>query len=341
MATLLSGPAFAQFLGGREAFTFTRLPVNAPVAALGGITTSLTTRNPTILLSNPALLNKESAGQLAVTYSPYYADIRHTSAGYAHEFTRGGLWGASVQYVDYGTFEETDASGNVLGSFVARDYLLALGHARTINQFTLGANLKFAGSAIATYGASALMADIGGQFTHPEQDLIIGLLIKNAGISLGQYIPGQSLPLPFDVQIGTSFKPKFMPVRFSLTAHRLHQPDIAYDDPALNTFIDPDGNRVVQQVGLVDKIFRHFVFGTEVLLSQNVHLIAGYNHLVRQELKLDTRAAGAGLSFGALIRVKAFEISYARAYHHAVGGTSYITLVSNMRTIIRKKDTKG
>jgi hypothetical protein len=143
--------------------------------------------------------------------------------------------------------------------------------------------------------------------------------------------------LPFDVQIGTSVKPKFMPLRFSFTAHHLHRFDIAYDDPNLSTVKDQNGNEVVEKVGFADKLARHFVIGTQILLSKNFQLQAGYNHLMRQELKLQNRMAGAGLSFGASLRIKSFEMAYARTYFHAAGGISYITLTGNLATVLKKQ----
>jgi hypothetical protein len=52
---------------------------------------------------------------------------------------------------------------------------------------------------------------------------------------------------------------------------------------AFNTVIDQNGNQVVERVGFADKLFRHFVFGTEILLSKAFQVQLGYNHLTRQE----------------------------------------------------------
>jgi hypothetical protein len=330
----------AQNLGGRHSFSFVNLPSNAPLAALGGLNVSLKDENSNLFASNPALLNQAMDKHFSMNYIPYYAGIKNSAISYVHSFKNLGRWGAALQYLDYGTFEETDPSGVVLGSFQANDYLCTLGHARTIGYYTLGASLKFAGSSIANYSAFGAMVDIGGNFKHPEHDLSIGLLIKNAGVVLKPYYPQQSLSMPFDVQVGTSYKPKFMPVRFSFTAHHLHQFDITYDDPALNTSIDQNGNKVIEKVGLADKIARHFAVGAQLLLGKAFQLQAGYNHLIHQELKLINRSAGAGFSFGASLHVKAFDIAYARAYHHAVGGTSYITLAGNLGSFLKKKERK-
>jgi hypothetical protein len=327
----------AQYLGGRNSFSFVNLPGHAPLAALGGVNVSLRNQNVNFFLSNPALLSSQTDKHVSVNYVPYYAGINYSTLTYSHPYKKEGRWAVGLQYMNYGTFEETDATGAVLGSFKANEYVLTTGYAHTIGQYTLGANLKLAGSTIANYSAFAAMLDIGAVFKHPVHDLSIGLLIKNAGFALKTYHPETSLTLPFQVQAGISFKPKFMPLRFSFTAHHLHQFDIAYDDPALNTTTDPNGNKVVGKVGLADKIARHFTIGTEILLGKAFQIQAGYNHLTRQELRLSNTTAGAGFSLGASVHIKSFDIAYARGFHHAAGGISYLTLVSNLGTAFKKK----
>ncbi|MDO1446061.1 type IX secretion system protein PorQ [Rhodocytophaga aerolata] len=333
-------PAYSQHLGGRNGFAFLRLPTNAPQAALGGSNLSLINSNVNLFTANPALLNTAMHKHASFNFVPYYTGVNYSTLTYAHKFNKAGRWGVALQYLDYGSFEETDATGAVVGSFQANDFVVTTAHARSIGPYTVGMNVKLAGSTIAEYNAYGLLLDMGGVFKHPEHDLTIGLLIKNAGFAFKSYTPGNNLGMPFDVQVGTSFKPEFMPLRFSFTAHHLHTFDIAYDDPAYNTIIDQNGNQVIEKISFTDKLFRHFVFGTEILLSKAFQLQAGYNHLVRQEMKLENRMAGAGLSFGASLQIKAFQMAYSRAYHHAAGGVSYLTLISNFGALIKKKESK-
>lgn len=312
------------------------MPSNARLAALGGIGVALTNRDVNTIISNPALLDSTVHNQLAVNFLPYYADITYTSAVYARRLGKAGLWGAAVQYVNYGEMQLTDESGNELGTFRANDYAISVSHARTIENFTVGASLKLAGSSIETYSAYAILADIGGVFRHPARDLSVAFSVKNVGVALKRYTPDEVVSLPFDVQIGTSFKPAFMPMRFSITAHHLHRFDIAYNDPAKKGVLDANGNEVKNKVSFADKVARHFVLGGEVLLSKNFNLRFGYNHLIRRELRLEDISAAAGFSFGAMIRIRAFEIAYSRMYYHAAGGKSCITLLCDMSRLVNK-----
>jgi hypothetical protein len=336
-ACLLAVRSPAQYLGGRYGFSFLRLPSHAPLAALGGVNVSQRDRNVNFFLSNPALLSEETDKTVSVNYSPYYAGIAHSSVAYADRHGKAGHWGAAIQYLDYGTMEETDPTGAVLGTFSAREYAAVLGYAHTMAPYTLGVNLKLAGSHLAEYSAFAALLDIGGVFKHPVHDWTLGLLIRNAGLALKHYTPGAQTPLPFDVQLGTSFKPKFMPLRFTLTAHHLHRFDIAHDDPALRTTVDQNGQEVARKATFADKLARHFSFGTELSLGKPLKIMAGYNHLVRREMRLEERPTGAGFSLGAALQVKAFGLAYARFFQHSGGGVSYLTLTGNLKNFGSKQ----
>ncbi len=333
--------AYAQFLGGQNSFTFLRQPSNATVAALGGINASQADFEVNRWLSNPALLNKDMDKHLSLSYVPFYAQIRNLSAVYADEF-KAGRFGGGVQYIDYGSFEETDAAGNTLGTFQVSEYAVSASHARTLGAYTLGITVKWIGSTIANYSSYAAALDLGGLWKHPAHDWTVGLVIQNAGLVLKKYYPEASQnPLPLDVQLGTTFKPRFMPFRFSITAHHLHQPNIAYDDPSWNTTLDANGNVVTQQLSFADKVARHFTIGTELVLAKAFYIRVGYNHLVRQEMRLPNSALNAGFSFGFLLKTKQLQVSYARFYQQAAGGVSYLTLTGNLGGIIKRKSESG
>jgi len=122
-----------------------------------------------------------------------------------------------------------------------------------------------------------------------------------------------------------------MPVRFSITSYNLYKGDL--------TFFDPAGEVTLIKTKAVtfDKVFRHFNIGTEFLIHRNFHIRAGYNHLIRKELRLDAKSSGAGISFGFAMHVKTFEFAYTRAIYHVTGVGNYFTVSTNMHSIIRKK----
>jgi hypothetical protein len=324
-------------VGGQRVFSFLELPGNAKQAALGGVNVTAGAHDVNMVAANPALLNKEMDHQLSLSYTGYLADIKQSHVAYAFHTEKYGLWAAGINYLNYGDFVQRDPTGAVEGSFSVNDYTLNLTHARQVEAFTLGATAKVAVSSIAGNQAVGLLVDAGVAFKHPEKDLTVGLAFKNAGYQVKPYDGGERQPMPFDAQLGVSYKPEHMPVRLSLTAHRLYQFDIVYLDPNAPRQLDENGNEVKEEKKLGDKIARHFVAGAEFVFSKNFQVRAGYNHLRRRELRLDTASGGAGLSLGAMLRVRKFELNYSSAFFHPSGATHYITVSTDTSTLLKKK----
>lgn len=327
----ISVNSYAQ-IGGKRAFDFLNIPGTAKVAGIGGVNITAADRDVNMFLYNPALLNKEVAGYMSINYIPYLADINYTTLAYAYEFKKTGTWALGLQYINYGEFEGYDATGMATGNFKANAFAITVGKSHVIGNFTLGANFKFAASDISSFAATALLLDLGGNFEHPDKDFNVGLTFKNLGVLLKDFTAESESHLPFDIQLGTTFKPEFMPFRFSITAYNLNKSDVGFFDPAGRL----GSNK--EEPGTVDKIFRHLAFGTELLLSENVNLRAGYNHLIRKELRLEQISGGAGFSLGFIVRVKAFELAYSHSFYHVAGGANHFTLASNLGTIFKKKD---
>ncbi|HEY4652020.1 MAG TPA: type IX secretion system protein PorQ [Pontibacter sp.] len=339
LCVLLSFPLAAQ-VGGQRAFTFLELPVSAKQAALGTINITAGGHDVNMVTANPALLNAEMDRQLSLSYTGYLADIKQSNLAYGFNHARLGRWAATISYLNYGNFVQRDATGQEEGSFNVNDYTFSLSHARQAEAFTLGATAKLAVSSIAGNKTVGLLADVGGVFKHPEQDFIVGLVFKNIGYQLKPFDDGERQPMPFDAQLGASYKPEHMPVRLSLTAHHLYQLDVVYLDPNAKGRLDANGNEVKEEKTLGDKVARHFVVGTEFIFSKNFQVRAGYNHLRRRELRLEDASGGAGLSLGAMLRVRTFELNYSSAYYHPAGASHYIILSTDTGALLQRKNTE-
>ena len=328
-------PAFTSWcqVGVRQTFSFLDYPAGARLAALGSINVSSPSTDVTMLQANPALLQSDMQKHLALSYTDYLADISLSSVFYAINHPKLGQWGAGLQYMGYGDFTQTDPTGQATGSFSVHDYVLSVTHATTIKPFTLGATLKFALSGIAEYKAMAALVDLGGVYKHPEKELYVGLALKNIGYQLKTFTGENREAMPFDAQIGVTYKPEHMPLQFSITAHHLQQFNISYSDTTQTGLYL--SNPPATSFG--DKLARHFVVSTQFLLSKNFQVVAGYNHLRRQELRLETKSGGAGLSLGAMVRIKAFELTFTRAYYHVAGASNAFTVISNVAPLFKKK----
>lgn len=314
---LIAGlPAFAQ-IGGKRSFEFLNVPANARLASLGGVNVSLADRDVNFFYSNPSLSGDTLAGVASANYQFYVADIGHASFAYAHNFKRVGMLTFGVQHLGYGSLKSYDAAGQEIGDFKSGETALVIGKSHQVRAFRVGVNLKAAFSNIAGYRATAMMLDLGGLFVHPEHDLTVGLAIKNLGVVLSEYSGTSDTSLPFDVQIGTTFKPEHMPLRFSITAHNLARDGVTYDPPAT----DSEGP------GTLDKVLRRFNFGAELLIHRNVNVLVGYNYLVHQELKLENGGGAAGITYGFSARIKSVEFVFGRS-GYITGQAGYAFTVS-------------
>ncbi|WP_162428617.1 type IX secretion system protein PorQ [Pontibacter pudoricolor] len=339
LCLLLSFPLAAQ-VGGQRGFTHLELPASAKQAALGTINVSAFGHDVNMVAANPALLNAEMDRQLSLSYVGYLADIKQSTIAYAFNHEKLGRWAATINYLNYGDFVQRDATGMEEGNFTINDYTLSLTHARQAEAFTIGATAKFAVSSMAGNKAVGLLADVGGLFKHPERDLTVGLAFKNIGYQVKPFDDGERQAMPFDAQLGASYKPEHMPVRLSVTAHHLYQFDVVYLDPNTKGRLDANGNEIKEEKTTGDKIARHFVVGTEFIFSKNFQLRAGYNHLRRKELRLQNKAGSAGFSLGAMLRVRAFELNYSSAFYHPSGAGHYVTISTDTGTLLKRKNTE-
>ncbi|OEK06513.1 type IX secretion system protein PorQ [Roseivirga misakiensis] len=319
-------------LGGSRAFEFLNLPNNARQSALGGVNITSGWNDLGQIISNPALLNADMENQLVISRLSYFADIANTSLTYATEIGDLGTWAIHLDFLNYGDIQSFDEAGFLNGEFSVNEYAFAISNSQKFGPFSVGASAKLAISDLASFKASALLLDLGGTFKHPEKDLTVGFTVKNMGFLLSDYIEDNGSQLPTDIQLGVSFKPEFMPFRFSATARNLVRADAVFFDPSSNALFGEN-----EEPGFGEEIFRRLVFGTELLFSPNFQLRFAYNHLLRQELKLENVSGGAGFSFGFMFKVKRFEFAYSRALYHTAGGSNTLQMNLNLSGLIKKK----
>ncbi len=333
LVVLTSTQAVFGQLGGQRVFEFLNIPANAKLSALGGVNITSGLQDPGMVTSNPAFVNETWNNHLVINRLGYFADINQFSVNYSREFEKYGTWSFNLSYLDYGDFQQYDNVGFASGTFQVAEYALSLNHARAFGPFRAGAALKMVVSDIASFGASGIMMDFGGLFKHPERDLTVGMTIKNLGVLLSDYTEETNSQLPLDVQLGVSYKPEFMPFRFSLTARNLNRDNVVFFDPSGNSLIGQD-----EEPGFGERIFRRLVFGTELLIHDSFQLRFGYNHLLRKELRLENITGGAGFSFGFMLKIKRFEFAYGRALYHTAGGSNTIQLNTDLTGLIKKKN---
>ncbi|WP_051203507.1 type IX secretion system protein PorQ [Hugenholtzia roseola] len=323
-------------LGGRSSFSFLNMPLHTRTTALGGVNVSSQDSEVGVLLHNPALLSKEVANQFALNYYGFQGGINQTTLVYAHNSNKIGLWGVSLQYLNYGKIAGFDALGNPTNDFSAADFALSVHKSHQIDNYQLGATFKWAGSRIDNFSAGGFFLDIAGTLLHPEKDLKVGLVLKNIGFLYQNYTSSSTFTPPFDAQLGVSYKPEKMPVRFSLTLHNFRN-NVVYNDPTRNTQLDPNGIEIPVDTRTGDKILRRFVLGAEFILHKNFNLRFGYNFLRRREMIVAARPAMVGFSFGMRLRVRNLDFAYSRSLLHVAGGANQISLTFDAKKLFKKQ----
>ncbi len=305
-----------QTLGGNSVFNFLKLSNTPQLTALGGVNISQPSDDIGLAFNNPALLKPSMHTQMNAVFNDFYSGIKvyHLSLGYRNEKINTNFsWG--LNYFDYGNVSETDASGNVFGKFRPRDWVMQVSASRAyMEKWNYGATLKFISSSYGQYSSNGLALDIGILFHDSSKLFSASVVAKNMGTQLKKYEGTDADDLPFDLQIGLTKRLAKAPFSFSLTAQRLQQFDISYNDTLFNNENGfENGN---DKKFSFDKLLNHFVLATTVYLGDKVEVMAGYNFLRRKELGFgDTGNGLNGFSLGAGVLLGKLQIRYARAYY--------------------------
>jgi hypothetical protein len=329
--------SFAQ-IGGGSSFALLEAPSNARLAGIGGQHYTIRAQDPSLFLSNPALLSDTSKNYFGFQYGAMPSQVNYLNASFNTTYKKLPI-GFAIRRIAYGTMDAYDDGGNPTGTFSPSDYAITAGTAYQTGVIRLGANINFLGSSIEQYQANALSFDLGALFIHPKRDFTIGITARNAGFALANYTSNSTLRLPFNLGFGLTYKLEHMPLRFSITSHNWQRFDITYLDPNKIGELDASGNEVKEEKTFFDNFARHFVIGGEFVLSKSFNVRVGYNHLINRELRLEDRARRAGWSFGFMVKIKGLEVAYSRAIYSVAGGTNFVGVNMALNRFFKKTVT--
>lgn len=304
----------AQTIGGNSIFSFLKLPATPQLSGLGGINVSNISNDIGLSFNNPALLRPSMHGQLTTVFNSMYAGIKNYQLMYGHRHQKSQTnFSVGLHYLDYGNIIQTDASGNVLGTFRPGDYVTQVSVSRKyLEKWNYGATFKFIHSNYGLYRSSALAMDIGVAYYDSSRLLQFSMVMKNMGIQVKKYEGSGADDLPFDLQAGITKRLENAPVQFSITAHHIHQFDIRYNDTSFNN----DNGFIGKGKFTGDKILRHFVAAVQFYIGDKLEVTTAYNHLRRSELNIYNSTNGLnGLSLGVGALFKKIQVRYARAYY--------------------------
>lgn len=315
----------AQTLGGSSTYNFLKMQWVPQASALGGRNISLFNNDIALFNDNPALLRAEHHGNIMANFTSIAPTIHGLfGAGAYHHENLNTTFGLGIAHLQYGNEIQTDAAGNITGNFTAYDQMISMAASRSYGErWFYGASLKFINSRYGAYTSMGVAADVGLNYYDEESMIQAGFVAKNMGVQLKSYA-NQPEDLPFDMLLGVSKQLEKAPIRFSLTAQRLHQYNILYKDETFE--LDNYGNTIKNGFGI--NLMSHLIAGTEVFLGEKVVASVGYNFLRRRELQIANLANGlTGFGYGIKLNLHSLQFQYARTHYQSAYSQHQVSLV--------------
>jgi hypothetical protein len=309
--------AIGQTTAGNATYNFLELPYSAKASSLGGINISSMGEDLGLAMYNPSLMRANMDGQLHLSIKPFYAgiqqyDVSGVNIWEKHQIALG--WG--IHYMDYGNISMTDYAGNDLGTMHPNDYAVQFSASKDyIENFRIGAALKFIHSNYGMYKSSGIAMDIGLTFLAPNKLSQASILVKNIGTQLSSI--GNKQELPFNLILGFSKKLAYAPIQFSVTADRVSVWNNLYYDPI---YANLKGDAAPSHL---QNLFNHLILASELYIGDQVDFNLGYNFIRRYDLNVQNQANGMnGFSTGLGLRLDRMHLQYGTAffqrnmYHH-------------------------
>jgi len=317
--------------GGDNVYEFLNLTHSGLISSLGGSNVSLTGRNLNMTWNNPALLDSEMDGSLALNFTNYFAGINYGLAMYSRSLKGSGSIAGGITYLNYGSFTEADESGNITGSFTASESALSVIWSQEFDSmFTAGINFKPVLSHLDKYTSLGFAFDLGASWHDRKNLLSAGLVIRNLGYQVTRYAGEERGNLPLEVIAGFSARLRHAPFRFSVTMRHLEKFDLTHE------YSESGENQTRPASEFFENILRHAIAGIELIPHKNFYLSMGYNHQRRSELQTDSRVAGTGFSWGFGINASLLSIEFGRASYHLAGSSNHVSVIMKPGLLYKK-----
>lgn len=305
-------PVHAQ---GTTGFEVLRIQTHPRGSALGGAVVADAGHIESVYF-NPAGLGAIQQRIAAAGYMNYLLDIGAGYLAYAQPDPHwGGVWGLTVNYINYGDFDGSSASGEDIADFSASDVVLGMSYAYNITKrICAGAGGKFVYSDIAGYSSSALAVDIGGQYSIISNRFGLGAGIYNLGSATDAYISHKD-KLPLYYRAGIWGIPEGFPAKLYFSLSLYHE---YADNYSLGNI---EGSDILDFLGDI-----YYGFGAEFQPMEIVHLRLGYDTRGLDQ-KVGTRKdALAGISGGMGLNVRGIQMDFALASYGEMGLVQRISL---------------
>ena len=260
-----------------------------------------------------------------------------------------GLGGMNITLVD-DDITVTDQNPALLGSEM--DNMVSLNYMRYLGGSNF-AGLRYGHSA-GEHGAWAATMQYFGYGSMKEslpdgtvtgsfspKDVVFGALYSHditdrlrGGIAVKMIYSGyadySASALPIDVRLGWSQSFGDFPFRLSVTAWNLTKWHLPYTETGDGSSSDTP----VVKDKFASNLFRHLVFGADLISSPNYYISLGYNYKTRTDMSTYSRNFLSGFSLGGGIVLKNLAVNIALAQPHTGATTFMFNLTCNLNDIL-------
>jgi len=158
------------------------------------------------------------------------------------------------------------------------------------------------------------------------------VVIKNIGYQVTTYSGESRQSPPFEILAGVTAGLAQAPLKFSLTLRHLEKYDLTFDYKAT----DQGGGEEKPDPEFFENLMRHAVIGAEIIPHRNFYLGLGYNYQRRSELKVESKAAGVGFTWGFGFTTSLLSIEFGRAAYHLAGASNHVSLIFRPDLLYKK-----
>lgn len=164
---------------GRTAADFLLIGHGARAAGFGGAYTAVS-EDATAAYWNPAGLADLESGRVSLGHFSWFQDITVEQINLGLPIHDGAVAGISFTYINYGTIDGYDISGNATGEIAAYDWVggLSLGLALS-DEASIGFTGKYINQRLDDFSASAFAADFGVRYNF--ESLVLAATVTNLG----------------------------------------------------------------------------------------------------------------------------------------------------------------
>ncbi len=324
---LSSASLYAQ-LGGETTYNFLKINPSPKSAALGNVGIAPLHSDVTMVAQNPALLDSSMHRNFSLTYLNYFAGISHSSLSGAWHLDHVGTIGLNIVSLNYGNFDSTDENGEYFGTFNANEFAIGMLYSREIwHNVSLGAELNTIISQLERYNSVGMAVNLGARYYSDSKLFNATLTFKNIGFQLKPYTDGNREKLPFEIQLAVAQKFEKAPFGITLSLNDLQSFNVYNDTEEKSSLIDGRTTQesTISKIG--NELMSHVAIGVQVIPSKYFFIMGGYNFRRRNDLKVGDTSGMTGFSFGFGLRLKYFELNYARATYHVGQGSNHIALI--------------